>query len=210
MRKAQGIQKILLLRKHIYSYWQNLADQTFCRDVTPGKPLFIPNVHLALNYYLLHILLGRGFMVHGSNIDKNFTSNAAWTKLRKEIASDSIDSAVAIIDLCQMLRRENRLSELSYTAFSSCYTSVLAILTTCDSDSDDKPRDACEKGMEIIRETSGLCSANGEKHTVERLETAFGRTNCEKRNIFRDLDEDGYNQFRNWVALHQSKQESTT
>ena len=210
MRKSQAIQNILLLRKHIHSYWQSLADQTFCRDVTPGKPLFIPNVHLALNYYLIHVLLGRGLMVHGSNIAKNLTSNAAWTRLRKEIASDGIDSAVAIIDLCQMLRRENRLSELSYTEFSSCYTSVLAILTACDSDSDDKLRDSCEKGIEIIREISGLSSANGEKDTVERLETAFDKTNYEKRNIFRDLDEDGYNQFRNWVALHQSKQESTT
>ena len=148
--------------------------------------------------------------MHGSNINKNFTSNAAWTKLRQEIASASIDSAATIIDLCQMLRRENRLSELSYTKFGSCYTSLLAILTTCDFGSDDKLRESCEKGMEMIREISGLSSANGEKHTVERLETAFDRTNYEKRNIFRDLDEDGYNQFRNWVALHQSKQESTT
>ena len=210
MRKAQGIQKILFLRKHIHSYWQNLANQTFCRDVTPGKPLFIPNVHLALNYYLLHILLGRGLVVYGSNIDKSFTLNEAWTKLRQEITSASIDSAVAIVDLCQMLREEKHLSELSYTEFSSCYTSVLAILTTCDSDSDDKLRDSCEKGIEIIREISGLSSPNEEKHTVDRLETAFDKTNYEKRNIFRDLDEDGYNQFRNWVALHQSKQESTT
>ena len=149
-------------------------------------------------------------MVYGSNIDKSFTLNEAWTKLRQEITSASIDSAVAIVDLCQMLREEKHLSELSYTEFSSCYTSVLAILTTCDSDSDDKLRDSCEKGIEIIREISGLSSANGEKDTVERLETAFDKTNYEKRNIFRDLDEDGYNQFRNWVALHQSKQESTT
>ncbi|RFN48129.1 hypothetical protein FIE12Z_7580 [Fusarium flagelliforme] len=210
MRKAQAIRNILLLRERIHSYWESLAEQTFCRDMTPGKPLFLHNVHLALNYYLLHVLLGRELMVHGPNIDKNFTSNAEWAKLRKEIASASIDSAVAIIDLCQMLRRHNCLSELSYTEFGSCYTSVLTLITRCGSDSNDKLRDFCEKGIEIIRDISGVSTTNGEKYTMERLETAFDRTNHEKRNIFRDLDEDGYNQFRKWAASHQSKHESTT
>jgi hypothetical protein len=60
--------------------------------------------------------------------------------------------------------------------------------------------------MELLREMSiGVFSTSGEKRAVEGLEGAFEKLNrdANKEDGGVTLDEDGYLQFRNWVAAQQ-------
>ncbi|KAF4345768.1 thiamine repressible regulatory thi1 [Fusarium beomiforme] len=204
-QKLRSFQNIAHLKARLRSYWQSLSEETFCRDLTPGKPLFRSNVHLFLTYHLIHILIGRSFILDELNINTKDTPSAEWTKLRKELVNDCINSAVATFHLCQTLHDESSLSKSSYTEFSSCCAAVLALVAKCVSDRNSSCKDACKKGMELLREIStGVFSTSGEKRTVEGLEIAFERLNHAKgRDSAGRLDEDGYLQFRNWVAMQQ-------
>jgi hypothetical protein len=205
VQKVRAFQNITQLKARLRSYWQSLSEETFCRDLTPGKPLFRSNIHLFLTYNLVHILIGRSFILDELNINTKDTPSAEWTKLRKELVNDCVDSAVTTIHLCQTLHDESSLSKSSYTEFSSCCAAVLALVAKCVSDRSNSCKDACKKGMELLREIStGVFSTSGEKRTVEGLEIAFDRLNHAKgRDSTGKLDEDGYLQFRNWVAMQQ-------
>ncbi|KAM0551972.1 hypothetical protein ACHAPJ_008080 [Fusarium lateritium] len=205
-QRARAFQNIIQLKERLRNYWQSLFEETFCRDLTPGKPLFRPNVHLALTYHLIHILIGRSLILDESNINAKDTG-VEWLRLRKELVNDCVNSAVTTIDLCQTLHDESSLSKSSYTEFSSCCAAVLALVAKCVSDKNDRPKDACKRGMELLREISiGVFSKSGEKRTVESLEVAFDRLNHHANkgeDDARKLNEDGYLQFRNWVATQQ-------
>ncbi|KAM0282642.1 hypothetical protein ACHAO9_010123 [Fusarium lateritium] len=205
-QQARALQNIAQLKKRLRSYWQSLSEETFCRDLTPGKPLFRSNVHLALTYHLNHILVGRSFILEDLKININETSSAECSELRKELVSDCISSAVATIDLCQTLYRESSLSKSSYTEFSSCCAAVLALVAKYILEKDSKSKNACKKGMELLRGIStGVFSTSGEKRTVEGLEAAFDRLNSGSKGYNKDRmsDQDGYLQFRSWVAMQQ-------
>ncbi|KAF5653719.1 thiamine repressible regulatory protein [Fusarium sp. NRRL 25303] len=205
VQKVKAFQNMVQLKERLRSYWQSLSEDTFCRDLTPGKPLFRSNIHLFLTYNLIHILIGRSFILDELNINTKDTPSAEWTKLRSELVNDCINSAVTTIQLCQTLHDETSLSKSSYTEFSSCCAAVLALVAKCVSDRSSSCKDACKKGMELLREIStGVFSTSGEKRTVEGLEIAFDRLNHAKsRDSNGKLDEDGYLQFRNWVAMQQ-------
>ncbi|KAJ4255034.1 hypothetical protein NW762_009838 [Fusarium torreyae] len=206
-QRARAFQNIIQLKERLRDYWQSLSEETFCRDLTPGKPLFRSNVHLALTYHLVHILIGRSFILDESNTNAKTILGTEWTRLRKELVNDCVNSAIATIDLCQTLRDESSLSKSSYTEFSSCCAAVLALVAKCVSDKNERPKDACKRGMELLREISiGVFSTSGEKRTVESLEAAFDRLNHHANRGEDDagkLNEDGYLQFRNWVATQQ-------
>ncbi|KAF4955784.1 hypothetical protein FSARC_11764 [Fusarium sarcochroum] len=207
IQRIRAFQNIIQLKERLRNYWQSLSEETFCRDLAPGKPLFRSNVHLALTYHLVHILIGRSFILDESNINAKETLGADWLRIRKELVDDCVNSAVATIDLCQMLHDESTLSKSSYTEFSSCCAAVLALVAKCVSDKNNRPKDACKRGMELLREISiGVFSTSGEKRTVESLEIAFDRLNHHANKGEDDgekLNEDGYLQFRNWVATQQ-------
>ncbi|CAJ0551621.1 Ff.00g056000.m01.CDS01 [Fusarium sp. VM40] len=205
-RRAKAFQNIVELKERLNRYWQSLSEETFCRDLTPGKPLFRSNVHLALTYHLNHILIGRSFILEELNLNVNEKYIAGCSGLQKELVNDCINSAVATIDLCQTLHNESSLSKSSYTEFSSCCAAVLALVAKYISDKDNKSKDACKRGMELLRGIStGVFSTSGEKHTVEGLEAAFDRLNSGSKGYDKDgmSDQDGYLQFRNWVAMQQ-------
>ncbi|KAF9762528.1 hypothetical protein IL306_003411 [Fusarium sp. DS 682] len=205
VHKVRAFQNITQLKERLRSYWQSLSEETFCRDLTPGKPLFRSNVHLFLTYHLIHILIGRSFILDELNINTKDAPSAEWTKLRKDLVNDCIDSAVTTVHLCQTLHDESSLSKSSYTEFSSCCAAVLALVAKCVSNRNSSCKDACKKGMELLRRIStGVFSTSGEKRTVEGLEIAFDRLDhAKERHIAGKLDEDGYLQFRNWVSMQQ-------
>ncbi|KAM0348338.1 hypothetical protein ACHAPU_004306 [Fusarium lateritium] len=206
MQRAKAFQNITQLRERLRRYWQSLSEETFCRDLSPGKPLFRSNVHLALTYHLNHVLIGRSFILDKLNTNIKETSDTEWPKLRKKLIDDCTNSAVAIIHLCQTLQDQSSLSKSSYTEFSSCCAAVLALVARYISDKNNESKDACKKGMELLRGIStGVFSTSGEKRTVESLEAAFDRLNHEPKGQDKSntLDQDGYLQFRNWVSMQQ-------
>ncbi|KAF4453570.1 hypothetical protein F53441_3816 [Fusarium austroafricanum] len=200
IQRVKAFQNITQLKERLRSYWQSLSDDTFCRDLTPRKPLFRSNVHLFLTYHLIHILIGRSFILDELNINTKDTPGGEWTKLREELVNDCINSSITTIYLCKTLHDESSLSKSSYTEFSSCCAAVLALVAKCASDRNSGCREACKKGMELLRKIStGVFSASGEKNTVKRLEVAFDRLNRVKGQD----STGGYLQFRNWVAMQQ-------
>jgi hypothetical protein len=204
--RTKTFQNIIQLKERLHKYWQSLSQDTYCRDLTPEKPLFRSNVHLTLTYHLIHILIGRLVIFNESNIEVEEALVTDWPKLRKEVVDDCVKSAVATIDLCQLLQEESSLSKASYTEFSSCCAAVLALVAKCVSDKNNKLEGASKRGMELLREMSiGVFSTSGEKRAVEGLEGAFEKLNrdANKEDGGVTLDEDGYLQFRNWVAAQQ-------
>lgn len=199
--KFKTIQDIIHLRERIRSYWRSLAEQTFCRDLAPGKPLFLANVQLALNYHFIHVLIGRCFISSYPIVGANCTQDRAWLKLQRELVDECINSAVAIVDLCQMLHSEKNLLKLSYEELSSCYMAVIAIMARYVSHKDDRLRDACRKGFGILQEIStGPPSTDIIKNTDGNMDGIFERLDHVRGNSAECLYADGYKQFQNWVA----------
>jgi len=134
VQKVKAFQNMVQLKERLRNYWHSLSEDTFCRDLTPGKPLFRSNLNLFLTYNLVHILIGRSFILDELNINTKDTPSAEWTKLRSELVNDCINSAVTTVHLCQTLHDESSLSKSSYTEFSSCCAAVLALVAKCVSD----------------------------------------------------------------------------
>ncbi|KAF5004526.1 hypothetical protein FDECE_8981 [Fusarium decemcellulare] len=205
-QRAKNFQNLVKVKQELQSYWQTLPVDIFCRDLTPGKPLFRSNIHLALIYHLVHISIGRSFIFDESSTNNKDSSATELLQLRKELVDDCVNSAVATIDLCQVLQDEGGLSKSSYTEFSSCCAAVLALVAKCISDRSSQLKDASKRGMELLKNMSiGVFSTSCEKRTVESLEVAFDRlsqhTSREDENM--KPNEDGYLQFRNWVVMQQ-------
>lgn len=202
--QGNEFQNIVHLRDCISSYWHKLSKRTFCRDLTPGNPLFRHNIHLALNYHLLHVSLGRCFIVENFNPGVSCTEGVEWLKLRVSLVDECISSAIAIIDLCRILHDEKYLSKLSYLELSSCYAAVMALVASYSYDKNHTLRDAYEKGVKILQDVSTKFFSIGfRKHMVENLGIAFKRSDNGRKRSAAGLDEDGYKQFRNWVALQE-------
>ncbi|KAM0427192.1 hypothetical protein ACHAPT_007619 [Fusarium lateritium] len=196
-RRAKAFQNITEVKERLQNYWHSLPQETYCRDLTSATPLFRANVHLALSYHLVHISIGRSFIFDESNIKYQ---DVEW---RKELVDDCVASAVATVDLCQILQDEGSLSKSSYTEFSSCCAAVLALVAKAVSDKSNRLHDAGRKGMELLKNMStGVFSTSCEKRAVEGLEAAFDRLN-HKEDESAKCDEAGYLQFRNWVAMQQ-------
>jgi len=199
-QRVKAFQNIIKVKERLQTYWHSLPDETYCRDLTSGSPLFRSNIHLALSYHLVHISIGRSFIFDESNIK---TKDAEWLGLRKELVDDCVASAIAVIDLCQILQDKGSLSKSSYTEFSSCCAAVLALVAKAVSDKSGQLQDVSKRGMELLRNMStGVFSTSCEKRAVEGLEAAFNRLN-HKEDESAKCDEAGYMQFRNWVAMQQ-------
>ncbi|RSL39773.1 hypothetical protein CEP53_013819 [Fusarium sp. AF-6] len=199
-QRVKAFQNIIKVKERLQNYWHSLPEETYCRDLTSGRPLFRSNIHLALSYHLVHISIGRSFIFDESNIK---LKDAEWLGLRKELVDDCVGSAVAVIDLCQILQDKGSLSKSSYTEFSSCCAAVLALVAKAVSDKSGQLQDASKRGMELLRNMStGVFSTSCEKRAVEGLEAAFDRLN-HKEDDSAKCDEAGYMQFRDWVAMQQ-------
>ncbi|SPJ92806.1 uncharacterized protein FTOL_13771 [Fusarium torulosum] len=76
-------------------------------------------------------------------------------------------------------------------------------MAKCVFDKNNQLKDASKRGIELLGEMSlDVFSTSGEKRAVEALEAALDKlshhANKEDRGV--KLDENGYLQFRNWVA----------
>nr|CEG05001.1 unnamed protein product [Fusarium clavum] len=122
------------------------------------------------------------------------------------MADDCVKSAVATINLCQLLKEESRLSKSSYTEFSSCCAAILVLVAKCVSDKSKALQDASKKGMELLKEIStGVFSTSSEKCAVAALEAASDKLNLHANEEARSVksSDNGYRQFRDWVATQQ-------
>ncbi|KAJ9635494.1 hypothetical protein H2199_008497 [Coniosporium tulheliwenetii] len=204
---------ILQLKRELQQHWQSLPDATFCRDLDPGKPLFRFNIHLALTYHLIHIFIGRSFIFDrtgASSTDTPIEQHLAeWTETRNVLVAECVQSAEAVIDLCQVLHDEVGLARASYTESTSCCAALLAVLAQRISEG---PADSlrlqsvCNKGIKLIKQMSvGIYSANSEKLAVDVLETALHRLDHRgHKEASESTRRSAYARFRDWAVLRQS------
>ncbi|KAF5011044.1 hypothetical protein FDECE_2851 [Fusarium decemcellulare] len=163
-------------------WWDSLPEESYCKDLTPGQPLFRSNIHLALTYHLVHIFIGRSFMFDNSD-------------------ADQLESAITSIQLCQKLNDEFGLSKSSYTEFTSCCTAVVTLIAQRILNKTAEYGDICDQGITLLKTMSGGVFANAkssEKQGLEILEMALakrGTSHCGSPSL------GGYDQFRTWVAL---------
>lgn len=204
-RRLQTLEKV---RENLQAYWQSLPEETFCRDLNPGKPLFRSNVHLALTYHLIHIFIGRSFIFDETSLKHRESPHLEWQNLRRTLIDTCVSSAVATVDLCQTLHDEGLLSKSSYTEFTCCCAAVLALVAKCVAEKSTQLKEASKKGTGLLQSMSiGVFSTSSEKRAVEELEKAFEKLDHanegQDQTMEAEEDSDGYAQFRSWVAMQQ-------
>lgn len=212
-KKSQGeyLQQLINIRSRLGTWWMSLPTETHCRDLNPQGPLFRCNVHLELNYATATIYMGRPFIllrkkshpVLGVEVaDEGQVSEAAST-----LSSDSLESALRIIKLCQLLQDTGGLARVSYTEFSSCRAALLALIAHSVNKQTNQIQKALSQGMNLIRQTCvGLESAESDIAVIEALERATqllnSRSDSEERMCANNSS--GYGRFKQWAKLWSS------
>ncbi|KAL2814340.1 hypothetical protein BJX63DRAFT_420900 [Aspergillus granulosus] len=206
------LERLLNLRKHLVDWWNTLPEETDCRDLHPGGPLFRSNVHLKLDYCLTRIFLGRpflfssmkGFSSVGSQISPVKTQSGV-SKNRSTLVTDCVEAALEIIDLCRLLRDETGLARASFTEFSSCRAALLVILAQSLTKRTERLREALQKGMALIKIMSmGVGSARSAVSVIEALERAISRLeeySSSQAGGHSGTMESAYDRFKNWEML---------
>lgn len=180
------LRSIIELKQQLRQYWLSTAEVTYCRDLDPSKPLFRFNLHLALTYHLTYIFIGRSFIFNAgrrtTQAGHAVGSEVQWNRGMEELVQECIQSAVTIIDLCQVLHDEMGLARSSYTEFTSCCAALLALLAYRIFTRASTLQSSCSKGLLLLKTmTAGIFSGKAERLTIESLEAALQK-----------LDQSGY------------------
>ncbi|KZF24287.1 hypothetical protein L228DRAFT_275586 [Xylona heveae TC161] len=212
-RHTEHLERLLVLRKRLMDWWNSLPEELYCRDLRPQGPLFRRNVHLKLNYHLSQIFMGRCFIFQPtrgpSASPAEEAAKQAQSSSKSLLVNDCIQSALDIIDLCQLLRHETGLARASYTEFSSCRAAMLAILAQSLNEQNDRLRTALTQGMRLIRPMAvGIDSAKSDVSLIEALERAIRRLDARERGSSSGNPQvgaagppSGYETFKNWATL---------
>ncbi|KAM0418716.1 hypothetical protein ACHAPT_012314 [Fusarium lateritium] len=191
----------LKVNQALETWWDSLPDETYCKDLTPGQPLFRSNIHLALTYHLVHIFIGRSFIFDDSDADK--LGLHGWVSARNTLIKYCIQSAITSVQLCQKLHDEFGLSKSSYTEFTSCCAAVVTLIAQRILSKTVEFGDICDQGITLLKIMSGGVFANtksSEKRGLEILEMTLAKLGT-SHGESPSLGGAGYDQFRNWVAL---------
>lgn len=185
-----------------------MPEETNCRDLNPGGPLFRSNVHLKLDYCLTRIFIGRPFLF--SNLKGLYHAPSKGpsgvSKNRATLVTDCVEAALEIIDLCRLLRDEAGLARASFTEFSSCRAALLVILAQGLTKRTERLGAALEQGISLIKIMSmGVGSARSAVSVIEALERAIRRLELwsesqQAQNNGGSL-ESAYDRFKNWEML---------
>ncbi|KAF4950353.1 hypothetical protein FSARC_13217 [Fusarium sarcochroum] len=196
----QLAQDALKANQALETWWDGLPNTTYCKDLTPGQPLFRSNIHLALTYHLVHIFIGRCFIFDGSDADK--PDMHEWITARNTLVKHCIRSAITSIQLCQMLNDEFGLSQSSYTEFTSCCAAVVTLVAQRIFNKTVEFGDICDQGIALLNIMSGGVFSNtksSEKRGLEVLRIALDKLGTSHGDS-PSLGGAGYDEFRNWVT----------
>ncbi|KAJ5136480.1 hypothetical protein N7448_005034 [Penicillium atrosanguineum] len=213
-RKGQQqdcLERLLNIRKHLIDWWSTLPEETNCRDLNPGGPLFRSNVHLKLDYCLTRIFIGRPFLFSSlkglyQTPVTPFKGPSGVSKNRATLVTDCVEAALEIIDLCRLLRDEAGLARASFTEFSSCRAALLVILAQGLTKRTERLGAALEQGISLIKIMSmGVGSARSAVSVIEALERAIRRlelwSESQQAQSNGSGSESAYDRFKNWEML---------
>ncbi|KAK5807157.1 hypothetical protein VI817_001415 [Penicillium citrinum] len=194
--------------KHTW-WWSDLPTKVHCRDLNPSGPLFRANIHLEIYHITTIIYIGRPFIIsplsEAHNIaSENNSSSEHHPSITKELSDESLNAALRGIELCQILQDSVGLARVSYTEFSACRISLLALIAHSLNQPTAKISTALTQGMAIIRQIcAGLESAKSEVAVIEALERArqrlYSTHNTEESPL--EPPTSVYDQFQEWAKL---------
>ena len=219
--RASILASVSQLKDELVEYWNNLPTITYCRDLTPGGPLFRFNIHLALTYHLAHVFIGRIFLFTSPGTSDISTPTAYDRSdsfaVRTRLVSGCVQSALEILNLCQRLQEEAGLARASYTEFTSCRAALLVVLAQRIHEQNARLRRASEQGIKLLKFMSvGFYAASADKAVLVAMETAIRRLddgNGEQSVVGAGrsgVAGSTYDQFRNWALLWKNEGTSPT
>jgi hypothetical protein len=133
--------------------------------------------------------------------------------------SGAIQSALAIVDLCQTLQHEVGLARASYTEFTTCRAALLVILAQRMYEPSARLKTASARGVELLRHMSlGFYSDDADKYAIQAMETAIQRLDTGSADQDAETTDStglivsAYDRFRNWAMLwkNEPSQKSTS
>jgi hypothetical protein len=170
-QQIDKLQDVLDIRDQLLLYWDTLPDNIFGRDLCPHKPLFRHNAYLALSYHSIHIFIGRPFIF--DRIVEEEMRTGPLTDTTTKLITSCIESALAIVDLCQRIKDQSGLSRSSYIEFTSCHAAVSALIAASISDRASQWNNICRQGLDLLRAMlGGVFSQSGGRKDLDRLEYA--------------------------------------
>lgn len=170
-------------------WWQSLSDISIL-SASPSRAM----LHVHLCYHLNVVFLGRPFVfTHAKRHSVSFqpaphrgleTANGMQSKSRT-LARAAVQSAQAIVDLCQTLQNSLGLARASYAEFSSCRAAIMTLLAhkldTFTADDNNQAshapiNESLAQGMALIRlMASANVSAQSEVSVLASLDDAINR-----------------------------------
>ena len=183
--------------------WNGLPTVRFCRDLTTSSPLFRSNIHLALTFHLAHIFIGRSFIWGLPRTAARSTEQdcEARSESRTKVVSSCIQSALEVINLCQMLQDTVGLARASYTEFTTCQAALLVILAQRVCERSSCLENASTKGIELIKHMAlGLYTASSDKSAIQAMQIAIERLDDQRAEKSGE-SRLAYDQFREWAML---------
>lgn len=134
------------------------------------------------------------------------SSKSKAAMAQSALASDCIQAAYRIHDLCQLIHDYGGLARASYIEFSACRAALLVFLTHSLNGNTKRLRNALTNGMNMMRRmTRGMHLAQSEYATIELLEKALTRLNARTEISVHQQQLSGYEKFRNWAQLWKQK-----
>ncbi|KAJ6049207.1 hypothetical protein N7444_005923 [Penicillium canescens] len=207
-RKKKHLRQLAATRDRLSSWWNSLPSETYCRDLTPSGPFFRCNVHLEIMYTTTLIYMGRPFIISqasaGSLNPQSVSPVHEVPDIVNTLRRDSLNAALRVIELCQLLQDSVGLARVSYTEFNGCRVALLALIAHSINEPTSTISGALSQGMRLIRQVcAGLESARSEVAVIEALERARQRLHSQTVTEQRGTTDDssGYDQFKEWAKL---------
>lgn len=207
-RKKKHLRQLAATRDRLSSWWNSLPTETYCRDLTPSGHFFRCNVHLEIMYTTTLIYMGRPFIISqasaGSLNPPSASSVHEVPDIVNTLRRDSLNAAIRVIELCQLLQDSVGLARVSYTEFNGCRVALLALIAHSINEPTSIISSALSQGMRLIRQVcAGLESARSEVAVIEALERARQRLHNQTVTEQRGTTDDsaGYDQFKEWAKL---------
>lgn len=207
-RKKQYLRQLAVTRDQLNSWWDSLATEVYCRDLAVAGPFFRCNVHLEVYYQTTLIYMGRPFIISQISSGLLDSTDSSTTHEVPDIVNvlrrDSLQAALRVIELCQLLQDTVGLARVSYTEFNGCRVALLALIAHSINGPSSSISKTLNQGMALIRQIcTGLESAQSEVAVIEALERARQRLHnysvAEQRGSTEITT--GYDQFREWTKL---------
>ncbi|KAF2721885.1 hypothetical protein K431DRAFT_192161, partial [Polychaeton citri CBS 116435] len=171
-------ERLLQSRQQLQQWWLSLAGPFL--GISRSSPTFRCTAHLHLCYHLNIVFLGRPFVFfHFPTIGASSQGDKDKTDARlvctpATLVQDAVNSARAIVDICNLLESTTGLARASYIEFSTCRAALLLILARSLQEKSKDLRDALALGITLLKRMAvSIVSAVSEVSVITAIEAGL-------------------------------------